>query len=416
MIKYLAACAASVLFLACGIALAEDAPPASRPTLKLSTVLIAMPAGTAYYTVSFGLACLNTDGVIRATGGREPQPLPPYTTVFNTEVEKAGFKPVAQDDLFNRDDTGAADYLVGAVITNANIRACASRGGLLGPGNQGDARGSGTMQIEWQVYSPLKNEVVARVTTNASVNVEKAVPDGMIRLVVSGFSNNLDQLLASPEFRTAMNNKPPTVGDILKTTSQYSKIALPGSLKAVKRPVADTVGSVVTIETSLGSGSGVLLSDDGYILTNAHVVGEEKELRVRWSDGIEMPGQVVRVSKPRDVALIQTNPRGRLPLPILRGAVTPGQRVYAIGSPAGPKFAGTVSSGVVSASRTIDGFNFIQSDVSISPGSSGGALLDEGGSLLGITEGGFDNEGKPAGLNIFIPIGDAMDFLNLEQN
>jgi S1-C subfamily serine protease len=416
MTKYLAACVASILFFACGIALAEDAPSAPQPSLKLSTVLMAIPVGTPWYTVSFGLACLNTDGVMRATGGREPQSLPPYTAVFNAEVEKAGFKSVAKDDLFNREDTGAADYLVGAVITDANIRACASRGGLLGPGKLGDARGSGTMKIEWQVYSPLRNDVVARVTTNASVNVEKTVPDGMTRLVVSGFANNLDQLLASPEFRTAMNNKTPTVGDVLKTTSQYGKIALAGSQKAVKRPVADAVGSVVTLETSSVSGSGVLLSDDGYILTNAHVVGEEKELRVRWSDGIEMPGTVVRVSKPRDVALIQTNPRGRLPPPILRGAVTPGQRVYAIGSPNGAKFAGTVSSGVVSASRTINGFNFIQSDVSVSPGSSGGALLDETGSLLGITEGGFDNEGKTAGLNIFIPIGDAMDFLNLEQN
>ena len=70
---------------------------------------------------------------------------------------------------------------------------------------------------------------------------------------------------------------------------------------------------------------------------------------------------------------------------------------------------------MVSANRTINGLNYIQSDVSVSPGSSGGALLDESGSLLGITEGGFQNEGQSAGLNIFIPIGDAMDFLSLEQ-
>jgi serine protease Do len=160
----------------------------------------------------------------------------------------------------------------------------------------------------------------------------------------------------------------------------------------------------------------VLLSDDGYVLTNAHVVGDEKEVRVRWSDGIEKVGEVVRVAKTRDVAVIKTDPRGRPPLPILHGAVDPGRRVYAIGSPKGKDFQGTVSSGVVSASRTIDGMRYIQSDVSVSPGSSGGALLDESGSLLGITEGGFDNGGQRAGLNIFIPIGDAMDFLNLEQD
>jgi S1-C subfamily serine protease len=103
-------------------------------------------------------------------------------------------------------------------------------------------------------------------------------------------------------------------------------------------------------------------------------------------------------------------------VPIQHGPLSLGQRVYAIGSPRGKDFQGTVSSGVVSANRTIDGLSFIQSDVSVSPGSSGGALLDETGSLLGITEGGFQNGGQNAGLNIFIPIGDAMDFLNLEQD
>ena len=83
--------------------------------------------------------------------------------------------------------------------------------------------------------------------------------------------------------------------------------------------------------TGSGSGSGVLLSDDGYVLTNAHVVGDEKEVRVRWSDGIEKVGQVIRVSKTRDVALIKTDPRGRPPVPIRHGTLDPGQRVFAIG-------------------------------------------------------------------------------------
>jgi serine protease Do len=330
-------------------------------------------------------------------------------------LERAGFKAVADDDLFNREETGAADYQVAAVITDAHIVACASRGGLLSGNKLGDARGTGSMKVDWQVYSPLRKEVVARVSTNGTVEVEKTVPDGMTQLVVGAFASNVRELTANAEFRNAMNAKPLATNDVL-LAGQPSKIALLGSQKAVKRPVADAVGSVVTLQTGSGSGSGVLLSDDGYVLTNAHVVGDEKEIRVRWSDGIEKVAQVIRVAKARDVALVKTDPRDRPPLPILRGPVSPGQRVYAIGSPRGAAFQSTVSSGVVSASRTIEGMRFIQSDVSVSPGSSGGALPDESGSLLGITEGGFDNEGKPAGLNIFIPIGDAMDFLNLEQN
>ena len=80
-------------------------------------------------------------------------------------------------------------------------------------------------------------------------------------------------------------------------------------------------------------------------------------------------------------------------------------------APAGQDFQGTVSSGIVSANRVIDGLRYIQSDVSVSPGSSGGALLDETGSVIGITVSGVQ-VGGPAGLNLFIPIGDAMDFLS----
>jgi S1-C subfamily serine protease len=172
---------------------------------------------------------------------------------------------------------------------------------------------------------------------------------------------------------------------------------------------------VVTLSTGIGTGSGFLISDDGYLLTNAHVVGDDKEIRVRWSDGIETVAQVVRVSKERDTAIVKTNPRDRTPLALKRGAVTPGQRVYAIGSPLGQMLQGTVSSGIISANRVIDGMRFIQSDTTISHGSSGGPLVDETGSVIGISTMGYLNDG-PAGLNMFIPIGDAMDFLSLEQH
>lgn len=417
MIKRLATCVAATVFLACGPALAQDAPAPPQSTLKLTNVVMALPAGTPWFSISFGLFCLVPASVTHATGAREPQPLPPYTAAFNTELQKAGLKPVADDDLFNREDAGAADYQVAAVVTDARIFACAEgREAATLTATTGNASGTGSMNVEWQLYSPLKKEVVARVNTTGDVKITTGNPGGVSQLLLGAFASNVRALAANADFRTALNSKTPSAGEVLQATAQQDQIALPGSLKAVKRPVADALGSVVTLETGSGSGSGVLLSEDGYILTNAHVVGDEKEVRVRWSDGIEKTGQVVRVSKPRDVALVKTDPRGRPPLPIQKGAVTPGQRVYAIGSPNGAKFAGTVSSGVISASRTINGFAFIQSDVSVSPGSSGGALLDENGALLGITEGGFDNGGRPAGLNIFIPIGDAVDFLNLVQN
>ena len=89
----------------------------------------------------------------------------------------------------------------------------------------------------------------------------------------------------------------------------------------------------------------------------------------------------------------------------------PGDTVYAIGSPLGAPFQSTVTRGVVSAYRTFDGLNFIQSDVTVNPGSSGGPLLDDKGEVVATTEGLIRVAGAPTNINLFIPLSDALDFL-----
>jgi serine protease Do len=416
---------ALTLALTCGTAFAQtsgdaaaapDAQTSAQNSIKLVGVIVALPAGTPWLSLARNLIYCSDPLVQTWTGGRAPQDLPPYSAIFKTELEKANYKVVTpgQDNLFDP-ESSAADYEAAAVITDEHINGCPNGGGLFSSSNRGDVQGDGTMKIDWQIYSPIKKQVVARVSTSGSAKLDKPVPGGLQRLIIEAFSANARELADSPDFRTAMiAPKALTKGFVIP--GQQSKIALAGSLKAKGRPIADAVGSVVTLITGEGSGSGVLVSSDGFILTNAHVVGDAKEIRVRWSDGIETTAQVVRASKDRDVAIVSTISRDRTPLAIKRGAVTPGQRVYAIGSPKGSTFQGTVSSGIVSASdRIMNGLRYIQSDTTVSFGSSGGALLDETGSLIGITDLGIPNEGLPAGLNLFIPIGDAMDFLSLEQ-
>jgi serine protease Do len=244
--------------------------------------------------------------------------------------------------------------------------------------HKGDADGTGKLAITWQVYSRIKNQVVANVTTTGESHIDKPVGGGVQKLIMDAFIGNVRQLAQNADFRAAMSaSKPSTSG--VQAPGQQSKILLAGSLKAGHRKIADAAGSVVTILTSAGSGSGFLVSSDGYMLTDAHVVGDDKDVRVRWPDGLETVATVERSIKNRDVAIIKTDARDRTPLALKRGPVTPGQRVYAIGSPAGKKFEGTVSSGIISADRTVDGLRYVQSDVMVSHGSSGGPLLNEMG-------------------------------------
>jgi S1-C subfamily serine protease len=144
------------------------------------------------------------------------------------------------------------------------------------------------------------------------------------------------------------------------------------------------------------------------------VIEGDRHVRVRWSDGFETAGEVIRSHKGRDVALIKTDPRDRSPLPVRTIAPQPGETVLAIGAPLDKQLQGTVTRGVMSANRVLFGYNFIQSDVMVSPGNSGGPLVDEKGLVIGLTDIGLRPEGVPAGLNFFIPIKEALEFLALD--
>jgi serine protease Do len=180
-----------------------------------------------------------------------------------------------------------------------------------------------------------------------------------------------------------------------------------------KPGIAQASASVAVVFSPDGSGSGFLVSDDGYLITNHHVVGAAKVVRLKWSDGTETVGEVLRSDPRRDVALVRTAPGGRPALGLRHSPVQQGETVFAIGSPLGAQFQNTMSKGIVSALRDQQGLAYIQSDVMVNHGSSGGPLLDETGQVIGLTASGQTINGAPIGINFFIPIDDALKTLNL---
>jgi serine protease Do len=177
----------------------------------------------------------------------------------------------------------------------------------------------------------------------------------------------------------------------------------------VARAASPAVVSVV--QADVGSGSGIIIRDDGVIITNAHVVGNSRTVQVGLADGRMLKGQVLGGDPSVDVAVVRVSARG-LPVAVLGDAdrLEVGQAAIAIGNPLG--LERTVTAGVVSAvNRNPSGLGLdglIQTYAAISPGNSGGPLLDSRARVVGINTAVIRAPGAE-GLGFAVPIGLATD-------
>jgi serine protease Do len=164
-----------------------------------------------------------------------------------------------------------------------------------------------------------------------------------------------------------------------------------------------------------GIGSGFIITPDGYVLTNAHVVADASEVTVRLTDRREFAAKVIGVDKRSDVALIKIAATG---LPAVHfgdpSRIKPGQWAIAIGSPFG--FDNSVTAGVVSATgRTLPDDSgssyvpFIQTDAAVNPGNSGGPLFNLDGQVIGINSQIYSRTGGYMGMSFAIPIDVALN-------
>jgi len=174
-----------------------------------------------------------------------------------------------------------------------------------------------------------------------------------------------------------------------------------------------------------GVGSGVILTADGYILTNRHVVADSQSLTVALADGRELDARIIKISTTTDLALIKVDATDLTPATIGDStAIKVGQAAIAIGSPLGT-FTETVTRGIVSGldrsvtvsdeltRREVTLDHLIQTDAAINPGNSGGPLLDIGGSVVGINTATATNA---EGLGFAIPIAAATDLIALARS
>ncbi len=162
-----------------------------------------------------------------------------------------------------------------------------------------------------------------------------------------------------------------------------------------------------------GVGSGFFISSDGYILTNNHVVADSNGIFVTLTNGKEYKAKVIGTDPRTDVALIKIDIKGMTPIPIGDSDhIKKGQWVLAIGSPFG--LDSTVTAGIISAINrdTGDYLPFIQTDVAVNPGNSGGPLINLSGQVIGINSQIISQSGGFMGISLAIPIDEVMRVVN----
>ena len=184
--------------------------------------------------------------------------------------------------------------------------------------------------------------------------------------------------------------------------------------------VSEAVKSVVTVVSKKGHGSGCIVTPNGYIITNAHVVEKDtSDLKIILGSDVKnkIPVKLVRMNEPVDLALLKLDSSGLKPLKIAdMSQIETGTDAYAIGTPADIDLGQTVTRGIVSGKRKFGGHQLIQTDVAISPGNSGGALIKPDGLLMGIVTSSMDGkEINDIGFAVPAPLIESALKINLNQ-
>ena len=322
-------------------------------------------------------------------------PVPGMEDKFRNEKKSSRYQISAEINKLNFDKYIHSDY---TRLPNQNL-----------PGNifllKSTEDKSCKLVINWTVYDNFKGKVV----------FEKEIPTSVIAndntfkvLVFKSVSGSLKKLLCDSGFVQAVRKKQTGNNDIIKNDTLFLE-----KPKIAAEKLPDVVESSITIDLGGGHGSGFMISNEGYALTNYHVVGDEKTVDVILNSGIKLKADVIRRSEKDDVALIKLQGSGFKAVTVNTSEVIVGSNVIAVGSPSSKYLGQSVTKGIVSGKREFDGSVFIQTDVSVSPGNSGGPLINEQNQVIGIITSKIIERGVE-GVSFAIPVEVALTKLGMK--
>jgi S1-C subfamily serine protease len=347
-------------------------------------------------------------GNLQYTGGMNEINDARYGDTFREELTRAKYSVTGNpNDLFDDQADSAAELIIAAAITDIKLNACVIP--------TGETKGEAAIAVEWQIYNPLERRVVHKVVTRGSGRTDVASVGGAGAAMQAAFGQATRGLLADETFHRLVTGREASATAQVEAAPSFQLYPHERASTPIAGRMADLQNGVVTVLTGRGHGSGFFISSDGYLLTNHHVVGERRSVKIRLATGREMPAEVVATNPRRDVALVKTGESGFNALSLAQDEVPVGGEVYALGTPMSERLAATVTRGIVSGYRSVNGMRYIQSDVNVQRGNSGGPLTDAFGNVVGITVSGVAARGTAIGLNFFVPIEDALSSVGIDR-
>ncbi len=246
---------------------------------------------------------------------------------------------------------------------------------------------------------PLKKEKYGRrfIAAMVALSVVNLALVGGAFIAGKSFGSRQSQISSKQELIESMQSQSSESGAVadanaqgeMRTTEIAKKVG--PSVVGITSTIQGQINFFGTSSTSEAQGSGIILSADGYIVTNNHVVDGATGVRVMLNTGTEYDAKLVGNDKQSDLAVIKIEPDEELTVAIMGDSnkVEVGERVVAIGNPMGLEFFGSVTEGIVSGvnrSISVDNrtMNLIQTDAAINSGNSGGALINTKGEVIGI--------------------------------
>ncbi|MEM1326372.1 MAG: S1C family serine protease [Bacteroidota bacterium] len=300
------------------------------------------------------------------------------------------------------------DLFVNATIKSYTIHQMTTYKGLMNSGSYVSDMARGFVYsdviIDWQALDYYKSPVYETEISTTSgqfvlTDLENNYEDVLKKSLSDAIEYGLIEFMNRDEVQRLLLEE-----SQLAQEANYEKIMLPAADGYVSS-LSEAVKSAVTIKTDKGHGSGFFVTADGYIVTNYHVVANQKDLQVIMNDeSVYEEVEVVRFSKIYDLALLKVNANDVLPYQINTAEkVELASDVYAIGTPALEDLSQTISKGIVSGIRKTpaNDSRLIQTDASINPGNSGGALVSKEGELIGVVSSklrGYGVEGVAFGI------------------